>query len=131
MSESFDIPTLSRLVLAHVDARPDSLLFTPIRTGKHNTSYWIDSNRGRFVLRIAPPDDASFLFYERLMMRQEPSLHHLIRATTTIPVAEVIGHDFSRTLIDRDYLVITALPGTPLSDAAGLFLLSTRRKDLL
>jgi fructosamine-3-kinase len=54
------------------------------------------------------------------MMRQEPGLHHLIRAATTIPVAEVIGHDFSRTLIDRDYLVMAALPGTPLSDASGL-----------
>jgi aminoglycoside phosphotransferase len=51
------------------------------------------------------------------MMRQEPGLHHLIRAATTIPVAEVIGHDFSRTLIDRDYLVMAALPGIPLSDA--------------
>jgi fructosamine-3-kinase len=120
MSESFDTPTLARLVLAHVDASPDSLRFSPIRTGKHNTSYWVDSNRGRFVLHIAPPDDAGFLFYERLMMRQEPGLHHLIRATTTIPAAEVIGHDFSRTLIDRDYLVMTALPGDPLSDASGL-----------
>jgi aminoglycoside phosphotransferase (APT) family kinase protein len=118
--ESFDTPTLARLVLAHVDASPHSLRFTPIRTGKHNISYWVDSNRGRFVLRVAPPDGAGFLFYERLMMRQEPRLHHLIRATTAIPAAEVIGYDFSRTLIDRDYLVMAALPGTPLSDAAGL-----------
>ena len=120
MSESFDASTLAQLVLAHLDASPDSLRFSPIRTGKHNTSYWVDTDQGRFVLRIAPPDAAGFLFYEHLMMRQEPGLHHLIRATTTIPVAEVIGHDFSRTLVDRDYLVITALPGTPLSDAAGL-----------
>jgi len=120
LSESFDTSTLARLVLAHIDAGPDSLRFTPIRTGKHNTSYRVDGDQGRFVLRIAPPDNAGFLFYERLMMRQEPGLHHLIRATTTIPVAEVIGHDFSRTLIDRDYLVMAALPGTPLSDASGL-----------
>jgi aminoglycoside phosphotransferase (APT) family kinase protein len=120
MSESFDTSTLAKLVMAHVDVSLDSLRFSPIRTGKHNTSYWVDSNRGRFVLRIAPPDDAGFLFYERLMMRQEPGLHHLIRAATTIPAAEVIGRDFSRTFIDRDYLVMSALPGTPLSDVAGL-----------
>jgi hypothetical protein len=74
MSESFDASTLAQLVLAHVDASLDSLRFSPIRTGKHNTSYCVDSNRGRFVLRIAPPDDAGFLFYERLMMQQEPKL---------------------------------------------------------
>ena len=119
MAESFDAETLVGLVLAHVDVDPASLRFTPIRTGKHNTSYWVDSERGRFVLRIAPPDDAGFLFYERQMMRQEPELHALIRAQTTIPVAKVVGHDFSRTRIARDYLLMTALPGTPLSDFSG------------
>jgi len=115
-----DLKTLTGIVLAHIKADPDSLRLTPIRTGRHNTSYWIDSDLGRFVLRIAPPDDAGFLFYERLMIRQEPELHNIIRARTSIPVAEVIGYDFSRTRLDRDYLLMTALPGTPLSDASGL-----------
>jgi fructosamine-3-kinase len=116
---TFSTDTLAEMVLAHLDADPQSLRFTPVRTGKHNTSFWVDSDRGRFVLRIAPPDDAGFLFYERLMMRQEPDLHALIRAHTSIPVAEVVGHDFSRTRIDRDYLLMSALPGTPLSDVPG------------
>jgi fructosamine-3-kinase len=111
---------MASLVLAHVDANPASLRFTPIRTGKHNASYWVESDRGRLVLRIAPPDDAGFLFYERLMMRQEPALHTMIRAQTDIPVAEVVGHDFSRARIDRDYLLMTTLPGTPLSDVPRL-----------
>jgi fructosamine-3-kinase len=80
----------------------------------------VESDRGRFVLRVAPPDDAGFLFYERLMMRQEPALHHLIRAQTTIPVADVVGYDFSRAQVERDYLLMTALPGTPLSDVLHL-----------
>jgi fructosamine-3-kinase len=116
----FAAETLAELVLAHLDAALQSLRFTPVTTGKHNTSFWVDSDRGRFVLRIAPPDDAGFLFYERLMMRQEPDLHALIRAHTSIPVAEVVGHDFSRARIDRDYLLMSALPGTPLSDVRGL-----------
>ncbi len=120
MAESFSVETLARLVAAHVAADPAALRFTPIRTGKHNTSYWVDSNLDRLVLRIAPPDDAGFLFYERRMMRQEPHLHDLIRAHTAIPAAEVVASDFSRALVDRDYLVMTALPGTPLSDVPGL-----------
>ena len=120
MAESFEAQTLARLVLAHVDADPATLRFARIRTGKHNTSYWVDGDRGRFVLRIAPPDDAGFLFYERQMMRQEPALHDLVRARTTIPVAEVVGYDFGRAQVDRDYLLMTALPGTPLSDVLRL-----------
>ena len=116
---TFSAETLTKLVLANLDADPQSLRFTSVRTGKHNTSFWVDSNRGRSVLRIAPPDDAGFLFYERLMMRQEPDLHALIRARTDIPVAEVVGHDFNRTRIERDYLLMSALPGTPLSDVPG------------
>ena len=120
MPESFDRETLAELVTAHVNADPASLRFRPIRTGKHNTSYWVESDRGRFVLRIAPPDEAGFLFYERRMMRQEPALHALIRARTTIPVAEVVAHDFGRRRVNRDYLLMTALPGTPLSDVPRL-----------
>jgi fructosamine-3-kinase len=120
LTEPFKAETLAELTLAHVDADPASLRFAPVHTGKHNTSYWVESDRGRFVLRIAPPDEAGFLFYERLMMRQEPQLHRLIRARTTLPVAEIVGSDMSRTRIGRDYLLMTALPGTPLSDVSGL-----------
>ena len=67
MRESFDTEILTELVCAHVDADPASLRFTPISTGKHNTSYWVDGDQSRWVLRIAPPDDAGFLFYERRM----------------------------------------------------------------
>jgi fructosamine-3-kinase len=127
LPESFDTHTLAGLVLAHVDADPASLRFAPIRTGRFNTSYWVDSDRGRFVLRIAPPDGVGFLFYERRMMRQEPEVHGLIRAHTSAPVAEVVGHDFSRCRIDRDYLLMAALPGTPISDVPGLTLAQFER----
>ena len=125
MLESFDTETLAELVCAHVDADPASLCFAPVSTGKHNTSYWVDGDQSRdgpnrWVLRIAPPDDAGFLFYEQLMMRQEPDLHTIIRARTTIPVAEIVGYDFGRTRIGRDYVLMAALPGTPISDLPGL-----------
>jgi fructosamine-3-kinase len=91
-----------------------------LQTGRHNRSYWVNGPEARWVLRIAPPDDLGFLFYERHMIRQEPGLHALIRDRTDIPVAEIVAHDFSRTRINRDYLLMTALPGQPLSDTAGL-----------
>ena len=58
------------------------------------------------------------------MMAQEPQLHALLRAETTVPVAEILAYDDGRQLLDRDYLLMERLPGRPLSDAdlpAGLF----------
>jgi fructosamine-3-kinase len=91
-----------------------------VKTGKHNRSYWVAGQGARYVLRIAPPDDAGFLFYERLMMRQEPSLHSLILERTDLPVAAIVGYDFSRERIDRDYVLMRALPGIPISEVRDL-----------
>ena len=124
MAESFDHDTLAMLVQPILTTGAASLTFTPIATGKHNSSYWVNSAAGRYVLRLSPPDSTGLLFYERDMMRQEPALHALIRSRTTMPVAEIIAYDFSRMLIDRDYLLMSALPGIPQSDARSL----TRRQ---
>jgi aminoglycoside phosphotransferase (APT) family kinase protein len=60
------------------------------------------------------------LFYEHRMMRQEPALHALLRARTDVPVPAILAHDFGRRDIDRDYLIIERLPGTPISGQTNL-----------
>ncbi len=107
--------TLRALVRAH-GFSPACLQKVP--TGKFNDSFFAALDDGReVVLRIAPPDDAGFLFYERNMMRQEPGLHRLIREKTSIPVAAILAYDDSRSIIDRDFLIMERLPGTALSSA--------------
>lgn len=120
MAEQFDTRKLAKLVRGQLGAGAGSIELRPIATGKHNSSYWVETGQGRMVLRLAPSDDTGFLFYERRMMRQEPALHALIRARTRIPLAEVVVYDFNRTQIDRDYMLLRALPGSPLSDFHGL-----------
>lgn len=51
------------------------------------------------------------------MMAQEPQLHALLRAETSVPVAEILAYDDSRSLLDRDYLLMERLTGQPLTDA--------------
>jgi len=120
MTEEHTQQKLGELVRTFPDIPLTDLYFSPVTTGKHNRSFWVDSPSGRWVLRIAPHDDDGFLFYERLMMRQEPGLHQIIRERTDLPVAVVSGYDFSREKIDRDYLLMEALPGTPISEVANL-----------
>ncbi len=115
MSRSVARETLRALMEAH--GCPPAR-FERIPTGKFNDSFFVTLEDGReVVLRIAPPDDAGFLFYERNMMRQEPSLHRIIRDKTSVPVADILAYDGSRSLIDRDFLIMDRLPGRALSEA--------------
>jgi len=93
------------------------LSFAPIRTGKFNTSYYVSGRPGEFVLRIAPPEDAGFIFYERGMMAQEPEVHQLVREETAVPVAEVLAYDTGRKALPRDFILMRRLSGRALSDA--------------
>ena len=116
MAESWPDELLARLVAAHLPVDPGRYRFEPIRTGKHNSSYYVSGAGHNLVLRISPPDAAGFLFYERRMMAQEPGLHALLRSETTVPVANVLAYDDSRRLVDRDYMIMERLPGRPLAE---------------
>jgi aminoglycoside phosphotransferase (APT) family kinase protein len=90
----------------------------PFGAGRFSDVFAAEAPRGRYVLRVAPPDDVRQLFYEYRMMRQEPAIHDRLLAETSVPAPPIAAHDFSRSLIDRDFLVMPMLPGEPLSRAA-------------
>lgn len=111
--------TLEPIIRRH---RPDltvDISFEPITTGKFNTSFFVRAGDEEMVLRIAPPSDSIFVFYERDMMRQEKGIHDLVLARTSAPVAEIYAYDNSHELIDRDLLLMKRLPGQALSETAG------------
>jgi len=85
--------------------------FSSMGAGLYNDSYRIEAGNGKFVLRIAPPDDVPKLFYEIYMMKSEVNVHRLVRQHTNVPVPEIVYHDFTRDIIDRDYLVMEYLEG--------------------
>lgn len=115
MSQPIAETLLRRVLAVHLPVDADRVRLEPIRTGKHNRSYICHTDQGDAVLRIAPPQ-VGMIFYERNMMAQEPALHALLRAETTVPVAEIYAYDDSRALIDRSYMLMERLPGCALSD---------------
>ncbi|MBS3777657.1 MAG: aminoglycoside phosphotransferase family protein [Bacteroidales bacterium] len=91
----------------------------PFGAGRFSETFYIqDEKEGEYIMRIAPSDSLLQLFYEYRMMRQEPEIHERLLNETTVPVPRIIAYDFSRTLIDRDYLIMNNLPGKPLSEAS-------------
>jgi aminoglycoside phosphotransferase (APT) family kinase protein len=101
-------------------AAREPIRFERITTGHFNTSFYVYTPDAELVMRIAPPHDSVFLFYERNMMRQEPHIHALLRERTGVPVAPILLFDDTHELIDRDYMLMQRLPGWALSDMGHL-----------
>lgn len=114
---TFSPDALARIVRHHVPNLKQPPRITPISTGKFNASYWVETEQDQLVLRIAPPDDAVYVFYERRMMHQEPALHARLRAETSVPVPRILAFDATQTRLDRDYMLMERLPGRPLTEA--------------
>jgi len=118
-----DEQTIRTLLLQHNYQYLSSRIIT---TGKFNRSFAVEiepkiikgKEINQLILRIAPPDDSGFIFYERGMMRQEPGLHQVILENTNLPVPVIFHNDFSRKLIDQDYLIMEFMPGQPLSSVS-------------
>jgi aminoglycoside phosphotransferase (APT) family kinase protein len=89
----------------------------PFGAGKFSQTSVVSGSEGDFVLRVAPPDSMLQLFYEYRMMRQEPAIHARLLAETSVPVPPIVAYDFSRSRIDRDYLIMPLFAGEPLSRA--------------
>lgn len=94
-----------------------------IPTGKYNTTYevaldGVPSNDllQSIIVRIAPPDGTGGAFYEMGMMAQEPDIHNIVRSQSAIPVAKIYHYDRSRSVVDRDFLIMEKLPGRALSE---------------
>lgn len=84
--------------------------------GRFSETFLARDGIADFVLRIAPPDSLLQLFYEYRMMRKEPEIHKLLHEHSDVPVPEIVSYDFSRKLINRDYLIMKRLPGNPMSN---------------
>jgi aminoglycoside phosphotransferase (APT) family kinase protein len=118
--ENFSPDILKSIIRYHRGGRDSDISLRRIRTGKFNTSFFVDTGEERLVLRIAPPSYAVFVFYERDMMRQEPEIHKLVLSHTSVPVPRIFAYDDSHEFIDRDYLIMECLPGRSLTEMHGL-----------
>jgi aminoglycoside phosphotransferase (APT) family kinase protein len=90
----------------------------PFGAGKFSETFEVtDQDQHAYVLRVAPPDSVLQLFYEYRMMRQEPAIHRRLLEETSVPAPQILAYDFSRELLDRDFLIMPRLSGVPLSAA--------------
>ncbi|HOM71458.1 MAG TPA: aminoglycoside phosphotransferase family protein [Armatimonadota bacterium] len=80
---------------------------SPILGGHYNQLFDITvKNPARHVvLRVAPGDDRPLRRYEQTMMLAEPYVYNYIRQAG-VPTIDILKVDGSRSIIDRDYIVM-------------------------
>ena len=117
-NQTIQTDLLSFAAAEHLGYDRNSIRFRQCNTGKYNTTWFLDGVEKPLVMRVAPPDiRENNLFYEHRMMRQEPGLHRVIRAANAATVPEILAADFSRNLLERDFLLMERIPGSPLSES--------------
>ncbi len=88
----------------------------PLGDGEFNAAYRVQCNDGKdCALKIAPPDDAKVLNYEKNMMESEVFWYRMMKEKTDILCPEIIAYDFSKTIIKSDCFIMQMMKGTPLS----------------
>lgn len=93
---------------------------TELPWGSYNSVYRVDLDSGDpVVLRIAPEHARQFRAEAALMRNEYAAVPYLAPVGDLLP--RILFADFTHELIDRDYLVVTLLPGTPAPEAVGRY----------
>jgi aminoglycoside phosphotransferase (APT) family kinase protein len=93
---------------------PGGLDAVELGGGTYNAVYLVVVAGGEeVVVKIAPPPDAPALTYERDLLRTEAMFDEVAAAHTSAPVPRLVHADYSRTRVDGDAIVLSALPGRP------------------
>ena len=91
---------------------------SPIGNGEFSAVFSVSTPERDYVIKIAPPDDADVMTYERNMLAAEVFWYDKIRSQTSIRVPEIVHADFSRALLPAAYIIIEKLAGETLDKAA-------------
>ncbi len=85
--------------------------------GHYNTLYQIRTKNPdrHVVLRVAPRDDEAVGQYAKAVLMSERFKYDLLEAAG-VPTSRAILADGTKTVIDRDYMLVDYIEATPLSD---------------
>ncbi|WP_026651502.1 aminoglycoside phosphotransferase family protein [Butyrivibrio proteoclasticus] len=83
--------------------------------GEFNAAYKVTCDNGNsYALKIAPPDGATVLTYEKNMMESEVFWYTKMHENTDILCPEVYVFDFSKSIIKSNCFIMELMEGEPL-----------------
>ena len=106
---------LERISEKHLGAKPFRV--QELKDGWFNTAILLTLPEAEFVLKLAPSDDVSVLRYENNLMAAEVGATLKVKASTDLPVPEVVAFDRTREEFAGDYFIAACVPGVSLDQA--------------
>lgn len=118
---------LTHLMESHFGPQP-GLQAHLLKGGLFNTTYLISltSPKSEVVVRLGPVNRHLLMPFERNLMAAEAHVYQLCEQHG-VPTSKVLILDTSRTLIDRDFMVVERIPGAAISE---LPLEETEKREL-
>lgn len=87
----------------------------PLGDGEFNAAYKVTCDDGRdYVLKIAPPENATVLSYEKNMMDSEVYWYRMMKENTDILCPDIYASDFSGKIIKSNCFIMQMMDGAPL-----------------
>ena len=86
----------------------------PLSGGLFNTTYRLETEKSKVILRLGPVNRHLLLPYERNLMASEGDILNLLKSKG-IPTSDILALDFSREIFDRDVMVVDCLDAVCLS----------------
>lgn len=87
----------------------------PLGDGEFNAAFKVTCEDGKdYVLKIAPPKDASVLSYEKNMMDSEVYWYRMMKEKTDILCPDIYASDFSGKIIKSSCFIMQMMEGEPL-----------------
>lgn len=84
--------------------------------GMFNTTYLIETaEAGRVVLRVGPVNWHLLMPFEHRLMAAEKEVYALC-AQNGVPSSQLLAADTTKTLLDRDYMMVRYIPGGAMSE---------------
>lgn len=104
---------ISRVVASALHT--DVLSYQLLGGGLFNTTYLLDTEDcGKVVLRAGPVNRHLLMPFEHKLMEAEAQVYALLGARG-IPASRILAMSTSKTVIDRDFMIVRYIPGTAMS----------------
>ncbi len=96
--------------------RAGTAAFRELTDGSYNAAYLVTlaGSDVDFVLKVAPDPRLRLLTHEVDLMRTEVDFYRRARQAVDVPVPDVVYADFTRTVLETDYVFLGRVPGAPL-----------------